>query len=140
MRRSKTEIYLHLVWATAQRKQIITTPVERLLYRCIQNEVQHLGCTVLALGGMPDHIHLVVQTPATISVAKLAQQVKGVSSTFARDQLTLEEPFQWQDNYAAFSISRSHLKRVVAYVRNQKQHHAAGRVWQDWEESDEEVQ
>ena len=137
MRRSKTDLYVHLIWATSRRRRVLTSEIEHVLHRCIQQEAARLGCVVLAINGMPDHVHLLAQLPATISVAKLAQSVKGVSSRLA-NQMALPEPFDWQDNYAAFTLSRSHLARVADYVQHQKEHHAQNTVWHEWEETDEE--
>jgi putative transposase len=93
---------------------------------------------VLAIGGMPDHIHLVVKFPTTCSVAELMKQVKGVSSAFANDLNQRKIRFRWQEGYGVFSISRSHVKAVIQYVLNQKQHHAEGSVHADREETEEE--
>lgn len=64
MRQSKIEIYLHFVWATLGRNPFITTEIEREIYRCIENEARQMGCEILALNGMPDHVHLLVKIPA----------------------------------------------------------------------------
>ena len=138
MRRSKSEIYLHFVWATWQRRPWVTEAIERDVYRCIENEARQLNCAVLALNGMPDHVHLLVQIPTTLCPSHLAKQVKGVSSAFINDNFSVEERFHWQENYAVFSVSRSHLKRVIRYVNRQKEHHAQGTTWMEWEEVDEE--
>src|SRR5262245_11021265 len=98
MHRSLGEIYLHLVWSTRRRQHLVTEDIERDVYRCIEDQARKLKCTVLAIGGMPDHVHLVVHTPTIVCAAKLAKQVKGVSSTFVRDQLNIHEPFRWQDH------------------------------------------
>jgi len=127
-RRSKSEIYLHFVWATHSRQPLISPEIEREVYRCIQMEAQSMGCDVLALNGTPDHVHLFVKMPTKLAPAQIAQQVKGVSTAFVRDQLKPVQRFGWQDGYGVFSISRSHLKRVVKYVDNQKQHHASGKI------------
>jgi REP element-mobilizing transposase RayT len=137
--RSKVEFYAHLVWTTRQRAPLLTPEFERRVHRCIQSEAERLDCIVLAVNGMPDHVHLVVRMPSKLAVARLAQAVKGNSSRFANDALGFGGAFDWQQNYAAFSVSRSHLKRVVAYVRRQKEHHAAGRLWSEWEETEEIV-
>ena len=50
------------------------------------------------------------------------------------------EGFRWQEGYGVFSVSRSHVKRVKAYVEGQKQRHEAGNVWPEWEETDEECE
>ncbi len=140
MRRSKAEIYLHLVWGTWERLPLVTPDIERELYRCIENEARQLKCVVLAIGGMPDHVHLIVRVPTLVSAARLAQQVKGVSSTFVRNQLRIGELFRWQEGYGVFSISRSHLKRAIAYVEKQKRHHACCKLWAEWEETDENIE
>ena len=140
MRRSKTEIYLHFVWATAKRQPFLRPEVERAVHRCIRLEVEKMKCVVLACDGMPDHVHLVVQLHPTATPARLAQAVKGTSSTLARNRFAFEEPFDWQDNYAAFSISRSQLNRVISYVKNQKRHHATGETCDEWEQTDEEAE
>jgi putative transposase len=139
MRRSKAEIYFHLVWGTKNRLPLLTPHVERDIYRCIENEARRLGCVVLALNGVEDHVHMVVKAPTQVSAAQIAHQVKGVSSHFARDTFPACEAFTWQEGYAVFSLSRPHKDVVIAYVRNQKKHHAEGSVWSEWEETDEEA-
>ena len=138
-RRSKAEIYIHVVWATTRRSPFLApAEIERRVHRCIHRAAERLGCTVLAINGMPDHVHLLVQIPAKLSVADLAQGVKGNSSRFANARLDLEDPFDWQDHYGAFSVSKRDVPKVKAYVQNQKRHHAAIKLWPALEETDEE--
>jgi REP element-mobilizing transposase RayT len=133
MQRSLTKIYLHLVWATYRRLPLVSAEIEPLVHRFVAGEARRQRCVVLAIGGMPDHIHLAVRMPATLAVARLMQQVKGVSSTRIRQEVLPGEIFGWQDNYAAFSISRSHVDRVVRYIEHQKQHHGTGTLSAGWE-------
>ena len=137
MQHSKVEVYLHYIWTTKLREPFLTLEIERAVYRCIKDEARRLRCIPLEIGGMPDHVHLVVRTHSTVSTARLAQAVKGVSFKFANNQLGFEGAFDWQQNYGAFSVG-SELEAVIAYVRNQKQHHASGDLWPEWEESFEE--
>lgn len=139
MRHTKAELYIHVVWATAERRPFIEPPQRRPLYRCLEGQAKQLDCTVLALGGMPDHVHMVLRMPTKVSVAQVVQQLKGVSSKFARDQLNLS-PFKWQEGYGVFSLSRSHVDSVVAYVERQAEHHAGGKVFPVWEETYEETE
>ena len=133
MRRNKLRLYLHLVWATWDRHPLITPEIERPLYRCIQKEAKDKGCKVLALNGVADHVHLLVSFPATITIAELVKQVKGVSSYFVNQSLKPTTEFKWQGFYGAFTVSRWDVDKVVHYVKRQKEHHAANDVWPDWE-------
>ena len=134
------EIYFHLVWATRRRDPLLTLEVEQRIHRCIQSEAERLEATVLAIGGLADHVHLLVQAPTSLSVEHLAKQVKGVSSRFAGAELVeksgLLPYFRWQPGYSVFSLSRSHLARVIPYVQYQKLRHARQTTWDEWEETE----
>jgi putative transposase len=134
-RRNKIVVTLHFVWATHQRLPLVTDALETPLYRCIQAEAKALGCEVLAVGGMPDHVHLIVAFHTTVSISKLMQQVKGVSSSVASDLLDHQSFFGWDDGYAVFSLSPLHRETAIAYVKRQKEHHANQKVWDGWEET-----
>jgi len=138
MQRSKIEVYLHLVWATRGRVPLLdAAEAERAVHRCIATEARRLKCEVLAVNGMPDHVHLVVKLPSTVAIARLAQAVKGISSKMANEHCSFGGAFDWQDSYAAFSVSISHLPRVVAYVERQKEHHSSQELWPALEETEE---
>ena len=139
MRRNKLALYLHLNWATWDRLPLITTDIERRLYRNIESEAQKMGCAVLALNGVADHTHLLVKYPATITIADLVKQVKGVSSHFVNEELKPKDFFKWQGNYGAFTVSRWDLDKIIGYIKKQKEHHGAGDLVVEWEENFEEV-
>lgn len=139
MRQNNLTVYLHLVWATWNRMPLITEAIERDLYRYIESTCQKHGCAVLALGGMPDHIHLLVAYPSTITIADLMEYIKGGSSRFVSEKLISGDFFKWQGHYAAFSVSPHDKNRVIRYILNQKQHHAEGTVWSHAEATYREV-
>ncbi|MBB6051582.1 IS200/IS605 family transposase [Armatimonas rosea] len=135
-RRNHTELAVHLVWTTWKRMPLIrSSELERSLWRVIQNEAEILGCSVLAIGGMPDHVHLVLVQPPSLSLSKLLNQLKGVSSSVARTQLGSEAFFQWAEGYSAFSLSSTHCQNAIAYVQSQKEHHSLETLWERWEET-----
>jgi len=140
MHRDKVAIYVHLVWATWDRLPLITPAIERTLHRVIANEVQKMGCTLLALNSVPDHVHILVQMPSTITVAKLVKQLKGVSSYFINEVLKPESSFKWQGLYGAFSVSRWDVDQIVAYIQRQKEHHQVGTLIAELESVSEEIE
>lgn len=135
---AKSIIVYHLVWCTYQRQPLITPQVERAVHRCIEQQARRLKCRVLAINGMPDHVHLVVRAPATLSPAQIMKQIKGVSSTFVRSQLRPNEFFKWRSSYFAHSLCDPITTKVLAYVNNQKQQHADGKLWLSMEILDDE--
>ncbi len=134
MRANRIELYVHLVWATWDRLPLITPQIEGSLYRCLGSEAKKMDCRVLAIGGMPDHVHVLTRIPATLPVSKLAQQLKGSSSHFVNHELVAQRSFKWMGVYGAFSVSRWDVKRVMAYINHQKQHHQANDLMTDLED------
>ena len=115
MRRSKSEIYLHLVWATRERQPLITPTIQERLYPFLEMQAKHLECHVLAMGGMPDHIHLVVRTPTAVCVAQLMKLAKGSSSAFVNDLTNRTPYFRWLEGYGVFSLCRPLLGKIIRY-------------------------
>ena len=77
----------------------------------------------MAVGGFDDHLHVVVGYPPRIAVAEILRHVKGSSSTWLRKTFAEMHGFSWQDGYAAYSVSPSRVKRAIAYVESQEEHH-----------------
>jgi REP element-mobilizing transposase RayT len=77
----------------------------------------------LAIGGVQDHIHILLSLPATIPVAKAIEIIKGGSSKWIHESFPAYREFAWQEGYGAFSVSISHVKATVAYIQTQGEHH-----------------
>lgn len=134
MLKNKLSVAVHFVWATWDRQPLITEAIERDLYRYMKTVCCDDKCEVLAIGGMPDHVHLLVLLSNTITLANLVRHIKGGSSRFVTQRLKPGLWFAWQGSYGAFSVSRPQINKVVQYIANQKQHHAEGTLWPNAEE------
>ena len=133
-----SQIYIQTVFAVSGRLSLIRPEFKEGLFKYITGIVRNNGHKMISINGMPDHVHVLLKIPATICAADMANKFKGVSSRFANDQLSMPHLFRWQEGYGAFSVSRSHVKRVRDYIQNQKRHHAEGTSWPEWEETFQE--
>jgi len=125
-RRNYLALGFHLIWSTQERQPYITEDVETRLYDYCVAVARRKGCDVLAIGGTDNHIHILLTFPATIRLCDLMRDLKAGSSHFMQKTLKPDSWFDWQDSYAAIAVCPSHRKRVIAYIHNQKQHHADG--------------
>ncbi len=132
MPNSHTEVYIHFVWATQNRQPIITIEYEEHLYSFIRSRCQKMQAHFVAIGGMPDHIHLLIRMPSSLSISNVVKDIKGSSSHFITHSLGQTE-FQWQGAYGAFSVDRDRVYVVSNYIMNQKEHHAAHTIQEQWE-------
>jgi putative transposase len=126
MRAPYTQLYVHLVWATWDRWPWLEPELRTAIYAAIQAQANRVGADLAAIGGMPDHVHVVTRFPTTISIADLVRKLKGATSHLVTHEVRPGESFRWQGGYGAFTISKSGLPRVREYVLNQEQHHTAG--------------
>jgi putative transposase len=115
--------YFHCIFATKERRPLITPPLQERLYPYIGGIARENELKLLEIGGVADHIHLLLSLPATISISKALQLVKGGSSKWIHDTFPEHRLFAWQEKYGAFTVSVSQLENVVEYIRNQEEHH-----------------
>ena len=110
---SYAEIYLHLVWGTWNRMPLVTEAFRQAIYGCIQDQARKHRCEVLAIGGMEDHVHLLLRFPTTARISEVVQHAKGASSHLMTQVLDRGGFFKWQGYYGAFTVAKSHVPRLL---------------------------
>jgi REP element-mobilizing transposase RayT len=120
MSHSYSNNYVHAVFGTKDRKDLIPPDFDKRLYSYIAAVARDRNIPLLAAGGMPNHSHLLFLLPPTISLASVISAFKANSSRFMHERGLA---YQWQSGYGAFSVSASQLDKVTAYIRNQREHH-----------------
>ena len=118
-----TQIYLHFVFAVQNRMSLIQPGWKDELYKYITGIVKNNKHKLLAINGMPDHIHIAVGYKPHQLIPDLLQDIKGCSSKWINEKKFVKGKFNWQSGYGAFSFSHSHTDAVVKYINNQEQHH-----------------
>lgn len=118
-----SQIYLHIIFAVKGRESVIGVKWEEELYKYITGIVQNKGNKMLAINGMPDHIHFVIGYNPNVKIPDLVREIKKASNKFIKEKKFVRSNFQWQEGYGVFSYSKSGLDSVIKYVRNQKEHH-----------------
>lgn len=123
MANTYTQIYLQFVFAVQNRASLIRSEWQEELYKYITGIVRNQKHKLIAINGVPNHVHLFVGYKPHQLLAELLQDIKGSSSTWINDNRLVNGKFSWQEGYGAFSYSHSHIDRVCKYIMNQEQHH-----------------
>jgi putative transposase len=118
-----TQIYIQIVFAVKGRQCLIESHWEEALYKYISGIVRNKEQKLLAINGMPDHIHFLIGMKPTCCLSDLIREVKKASNQFVNENRFSKSKFEWQAGYGAFSYSHSSLNAVIAYIQNQKSHH-----------------
>jgi putative transposase len=121
MPQSLAAIYVHAVFSTKNRSPSLDdAKLRNEVHAYIGGACNTLGCQVVAVGGVSDHVHVLARLSRTISVSDWLKEIKRVSTNFVKQRIP---GFTWQAGYGAFSVSPENLDAVAAYVRNQEAHH-----------------
>jgi putative transposase len=115
--------YFHAVFSTKERRPVIPPQLAERLWPYLGGIARENGFTAIQVGGVEDHIHALLALPATITIAKAVQLMKGGSSKWIHDTFPEHAAFAWQEKYGAFSTSVSQTETVIAYIKNQEEHH-----------------
>ncbi|MFZ1701815.1 MAG: IS200/IS605 family transposase [Pyrinomonadaceae bacterium] len=125
MAQTLVSLYVHLVFSTKNRVEIIEPEVEPGLFAYIGGILNKNGSKLIAAGGMSEHVHLLTSISKNIALSELVGDVKRDSSVWIKGRGTRYSSFHWQDGYGAFSVGHTQLDDVKRYIANQKEHHAA---------------
>lgn len=113
----------HCVFSTKERKRLIDEELEMRLWPYIGGIARDNDCTALAVGGIEDHIHILLSLPSTMAISKALQLIKGGSSKWIHETFLHLRHLAWQEGYGAFSIGISQVDDTLRYIANQREHH-----------------
>lgn len=116
-----TKVLLHIAFSTKDRADLIPEALEPDLFAYIGGICRRMDSPLLAMNGVPDHVHMLVSLGKTVAQSDLMLNIKRDSSKRMKDAVP---DFAWQDGYFAFSIGESGLETLRSYIADQKQHHA----------------
>jgi REP element-mobilizing transposase RayT len=117
------QLLYHLVWSTKNRSPSIPSSFEERLHCYIGGAFKTKQCLPLQIGGMPDHVHVLVSIPPTILLSEIVRNVKVCTTKWMQQTDLINENFSWQEGYGAFSVSASNREGVTNYIQQQKEHH-----------------
>lgn len=124
MANTYSQIYIQIVFAVYGRENLIAAGWKDELYKYITGVVSNHGQKLLAINGVSDHIHILLNIQPNIALSDLVREIKANSSRWINEKKFVNGKFQWQEGYGAFSYSLSQLDDVIGYIHRQEAHHS----------------
>jgi putative transposase len=115
-------LHYHLVFATKNREAVIAADWRSRLHEYLGGTIAGLGGFPQGVGGVADHVHLLVGLKATHCLADVMRELKKAGTAWVHEQIGLQT-FAWQEGYAAFTVSATARPAVRQYIANQEEHH-----------------
>jgi putative transposase len=134
MPHSYSKLWIHAVWSTKLRAQLIEPQIEDKVYKCLIEQFKELKCPVRIVNGMPDHVHCLFRMHPSRSVADVIGIVKNKCSAFVNNENLILPKFGWQVGYAAYSVSESMVEIAHGYIKKQKKHHLKQDFADEWDQ------
>ncbi len=120
---SWVRIWVHLVFSTNNRDQIIRENIRQKLFEHIKQNAESKGIYIDVVNGFSDHCHCLISLGKDQNISKIAQMIKGESSLWINKQKLFNFHFSWRDDYWAMSVGESNVDKVRQYILNQEKHH-----------------
>lgn len=116
-------LHFHVVFSTKERRPFMEAKWRKDLHAYLGGIVRGLGGVAEAVGGVEDHVHLLISLKTTDAPANIVRELKKASSVWAAENH--HSRFAWQEGYAIFTVSWTHVDSVRQYIANQEEHHQA---------------
>jgi len=113
----------HCVFSTKERRRLLPPALRERLWPFLGGIARQNKMKGIEIGGVEDHVHILLSLPSTMPIAKAMQLIKGGSSKWIHETFADQRLFAWQEKYGAFSVSFSQLDTITSYIKNQQEHH-----------------
>jgi putative transposase len=123
MPQSLSNILTHVIFSTKNREPLLSESIRSELHAYMSGILNNINCPSIQVGGIEDHVHVFFRLSRTATVAEVLETLKTSSSKWIKTRGCAFSNFHWQTGYGAFSISQSDAEAVIAYIRNQPEHH-----------------
>ena len=123
MANTYTSLHYHVIFSTKNRQPFLAEAIRDRVFAYLGGIARENGMNALEVGGVADHVHLLVSIPASLAVSKALRLIKGGSSHWLKETFPNMAKFAWQDGYAAFTVSQLQIDDVRVYIRCQSEHH-----------------
>ena len=123
MPQSLSKVYVHIVFSTKNRKNLIDENIEASLHEYLGGICKGLGCNPVRIGGYLDHIHVLCLLSRKVTQMKLVEELKKQSSKWIKTKGINYSHFYWQNGYGIFSVNYTKTETVIDYIERQHEHH-----------------
>ena len=116
-------LYIHVIWCVRGRETLLAKAVRRVLFAHMQKEGAEKGVRIVAIDGVEDHVHCLLQLMPSQNLSQVMKQIRTSSMTWLNENRLLSMEVAWAEDYYAYSVSPSGLKQVVEFIQKQEEYH-----------------
>jgi REP element-mobilizing transposase RayT len=123
MTSTRTYLYVHAVWAVRDQRALLVRSVRTVLSAHMQKSAEEKGLRILKANGGADHLHVLLHLHPAQNLAQVVRQLRSESAEWLNATRIVNEPFEWEDDYVAYSVSPNVIRQVSDYIDRQDDYH-----------------
>lgn len=120
---NKVYLFVHIIWSVQNREPLLTKPIRAILFSHMQKRAGEKGINVLAVNGVEDHVHTLIQLHPAQNLSQVVKSIRTDASEWINETKLVANPFQWEEAYAALSVNPSTIKQVEEFLGRQEEYH-----------------
>lgn len=120
---NKVFLFIHVIWSVKNKEALLSKPVRTVLFAHIKKHGEENGIKVLAVSGVEDHVHGLLQMHPAQNLTQMVKSLRSEAADWINESKFMKGLFEWQDEYAAYSVSPTSVKQVIDYIDKQEEHH-----------------
>jgi len=116
-------LFVHVIWCVRGREALLNKPVRRVLFAHLQKEGEEKGMTIVAAGGVEDHVHCLLQLMPSQNLLQVLKHIRTTMAEWLNENRLLSATVEWEAEYYAYSVSPSGVQQVVEFIGKQEEYH-----------------
>lgn len=120
---NRVYLFVHIIWSVHNREPLLSKPIRALLFPHIQKRAGEKGIHVIAINGVEDHVHALIQLHPAQNLTQVVRSIRTDAMEWVNEIRMINTHFEWEENYAALSVNPSTLKQVTDYIGRQEEYH-----------------
>jgi REP element-mobilizing transposase RayT len=116
-------LFVHVIWCVRGREALLNKPVRRVLFAHLQKEGEEKGLTIVAAGGVEDHVHCLLQLMPSQNLLQVLKHIRTTMAEWLNENRLLSATVEWEAEYYAYSVSPSGVQQVVEFIGKQEEYH-----------------
>jgi REP element-mobilizing transposase RayT len=120
---NKVYLFVHIIWSVRNREPLLTKPIRAVLFSHTQKRAEERGIKVLAVNGVEDHVHVLIQLHPAQNLSQVVKTIRTDAAEWLNETKLISSPVEWEEYYAAYSVSPSTVKQVIDYTNKHEEYH-----------------
>lgn len=123
MHENRIYLFIHLIFTVRDSAPLLKPALRSVYFGWLKKHMPEKGIRILQAGGGEEHVHVLLQLHPAQNLLQVSRQLREESARFVNESLLVAEPFGWEEDYTAFSVSPGAFVQTMEFIGKQDEYH-----------------